>query len=334
MNRKWWIVTVLGLAAALALETPPALACPRHMRDNALAPSCDRACLEDSAHQYLTALLRHDPSLVPFAPCVKFTENNVALSIGDGLWGTISAEGRPDTQLMFADPLAGEVGFFGVVSEHGVPGFYAMRLRIVQRRVAEVETLVNPVPPRPPGTAPSPFATKGPDELRHFPAMLQVEPANERVSRERLIDIANGYFSTLQQNDGTLFAPFDPACSRMENGNVSAGDPNGSYPAARLSCGEQFKRGNYRFDSRVRDRAFLVVDETRQLVLARAFLDHDAALTHYELPDGRRITSPFKTPSTLCMLELFKIRDGKIFRVEVVYIAVPYHMPSAWQSTE
>jgi hypothetical protein len=334
MNRKLWTVMALGLASAFALETQPALACPRHARHNALAPSCDQACLEGNAHRYLTALLRHDPSLVSFGPCVKFTENNVSLSIGDGLWGTITAEGPPDTDLMFADPLAGEVGFFGVVNEHGVPGFYAMRLKIVHQRIAEVETLVNRVPPRQPGTAPSPFATKGPNELRHFPEMLRVEPASERVSRGRLIDIANGYFSTLQQNDGTLFAPFDPACSRMENGNTSAGDPSGSYPAAKLPCGEQFKRGNYRFDSGVRDRAFLVVDETRQLVLARAFLDHDATLTHYELPDGRRIASPFQTPSTLCMLELFKIRSGKIFRVEVVYIGVPYHMPSAWRSTE
>ncbi len=334
MNRKSWTLMALGLAAALALETSPALACPRHTRDNALAPACDQACLEGYARRYLTATLRHDPSLAPFAPCVKFTENNVALSIGDGLWSTITAEGPSDTELMFADPLAGEVGFFGVVNEHGVPGFYALRLKLVNQQIAEVQTLVNRIPPLAPGATPSPFATRGPDELRHFPEMLQVEPVSERVSRERLIDIANGYFSTLQQNDGTLFAPFDPSCSRLENGNVTAGDPNASYPAAKLSCGEQFKRGNYRFDSRLRDRAFLLVDETRQLVLASGFLDHDAALTEYELPDGRRITSPFKTPSTLCLLELFKIRHGKIFRVETVYISVPYHMPSAWRSTE
>jgi hypothetical protein len=34
------------------------------------------------------------------------------------------------------------------------------------------------------------------------------------------------------------------------------------------------------------------------------------------------------------VLELFKIRGGKIYRVEVVYINVPYHMPTVWKGAE
>ena len=52
---------------------------------------------------------------VDWAPHVRNTENNVALMVGDGLWGTISALGSYD--LRFADPVTGQVAYFGTVSE-------------------------------------------------------------------------------------------------------------------------------------------------------------------------------------------------------------------------
>ena len=327
-------VNIVGwLLAALLSQPVWSAAAPN---DKGARPSerCARECLEGIARKYLDALVQRNPSAAPLAEHVAFSENNVSLLLGDGLWGTITGRGAPSTELFFADPEAGQVGFFGIVDEHGVPGYLAVRLKVADRKISEIETIVNRVPPLAPGATPSPFATRTPKELQHFPAMTAAVPPGERVSRGRLIDIANGYFSTLQQNDGQLFTAFDDECSRMENGNVSAGDPNASYPAARLSCAEQFKKGAYRFDSALRDRGFMLVDEERQLVLTRAFLDHNAVLTDFKLADGTPAVSSFKTPSTLCVLELFKIRSGKIFRVEVVYINVPYHMPSVWKGPE
>ena len=327
-------VNIVGwLLAALLSQPVWSAAAPN---DKGARPSerCARECLEGIARKYLDALVQRNPSAAPLAEHVAFSENNVSLLLGDGLWGTITGRGAPSTELFFADPEAGQVGFFGIVDEHGVPGYLAVRLKVADRKIAEIETIVNRVPPLPPGATPSPFSTRTPKELQHFPAMTEAVPPGERVARGRLIDIANGYFSTLQQNDGQLFTAFDDECSRMENGNVSAGDPNASYPAAKLSCAEQFKKGSYRFDSALRDRGFMLVDEERQLVLTRAFLDHNAVLTDFKLADGTPAVSSFKTPSTLCVLELFKIRSGKIFRVEVVYINVPYHMPSVWKGPE
>ena len=40
--------------------------------------------------------------------------------------------------------------------------------------------------------------------------------------------------------------------------------------------------------------------------------------------------SSIRTPSTLCLLELFKIRGGKIQQIWAVFIGVPYNMPSPW----
>src|ERR1017187_4418097 len=44
-------------------------------RSIAAAVSCDRACLDGFANQYLSALLAHDPSRAPLAKTVTFTEN-------------------------------------------------------------------------------------------------------------------------------------------------------------------------------------------------------------------------------------------------------------------
>ena len=72
-----------------------------------IASDCDRACLYGFVDQYLAALVAKDPARVPWAKTVKFTENNVVLEIGDGLWGTISDKGTED--LRAADPTNGQV---------------------------------------------------------------------------------------------------------------------------------------------------------------------------------------------------------------------------------
>lgn len=50
------------------------------------------------------------------------------------------------------------------------------------------------------------------------------------------------------------------------------------------------------------------------------------------LKDGTsfRVPPPFDTPYTFLIGELFKIKNGKIHRIEAVLLPVPYGMPSGW----
>ncbi len=317
-----WKGAVLACMWAVVAAGGAACAAGGATRAAATASSCDRACLTGILDQYLAGLVAHDPSRVPFATKVKFTENNVQLQIGDGLWGTVSGI-RHDSDLKFADPAAGEVGYYGVVEEHGEPAYIALRLKVDGGKITEVESIVCRK-----GNGPGPTDHFG--ELKHDPSFFQTEPVSERSSRARLIALANGYFSTLQLNDGTLHTRFDPTCSRLEDGWQGAADPNAKNPFTRLSCGAQFKLGYYRWDDRVRDRHFLVIDEARGLVMARMFIDHRGILTDYTLTNGEHRVSPVKAPHTWCALELFKIRKGAIYRIEAVFVPVPYYMPSPW----
>ena len=96
----------------------------------------------------MDALVHKDPSRAPFARGVMFTENDVAMPIGEGLWGSISDASADGLEL--ADPSTGQAAWFGLVREHGKPAYYAMRLRVKDGRIADVETVVTarPVFPR------------------------------------------------------------------------------------------------------------------------------------------------------------------------------------------
>lgn len=292
-----------------------------------LPPACDRACLYGFIDKYLDALARKDPSRPPWAPNVRFTENNVELSIGDGLWGTVSGLG--DYKLKFADPQNGQVGVFGVVKESGVSSTLAARLKVEAGKITELETIILRIADMPPLVGNENPFSKGSFALR--PILEQDVPPNLRRPRERLISLSDGYFDTLQLNDGQLFTEFDPACNRFENGlqtTNNAAKVLGEYSA--LGCADQFKLGVYRYDDRLRARRFPLVDEERGLVLAMGFIDHSGRLGSYQLTDGKAAESPIRRPHSFHLMELFKIVDGRIRQIEAVFITVPYNMPSPW----
>lgn len=302
------------LAAGLALMVAGSARAAR--------PGCDHACVEGFADRYMAALAARDPGSAPFAKGVKFTENNVALEIGDGLWGTVTGVGS--AVLKVADPATGAVGLFGTVKEQGVESFYAMRLKVEAGRIVEAETLVS----RKAAFGTGPWGD--PTKLAFDPLYKEPVPPRERLPRERLVALADGYFSTLQQNDGTIRTAFDDACLRQENGTLTAGHPDPKSGRAYLKCRQQFETGAYRWDDRVRDRRYFLVDEAHGLVMASMFIDHSGKIIDYTLADGSPAVSPFKAPHDSHVLELFKVKNGKLTRIEAVFITVPYRMPSPW----
>lgn len=312
------------VVACLVIIVPAALlvAPPTSARAKAAAASsCDRQCLYGVLDQYLKALAAHNPAGLPLAANYKFSENDVFLKVGDGLWNTITALGSGGVR--FADVPEGEVGYLDVVQEVKTNSPYAMRMKIVGGKITEIETVVA----RPSGLI-------GPPALDHFAKrgwFDGVLPQNERTPRAKMIQLVKGYFDTLQRNNGAIHTTFDPDCNREENAQQSTNNPNNHiFPVTNLGCEAQFKTGYFYYDDRARSRGFPLVDLERGVILARVFLDHSGNVANYKLTDGRELVSPFRTPSSLCILELFKIRSGKIFQIEATMAQVPYNMPSIW----
>jgi hypothetical protein len=283
---------------------------------------CDRACLYGFADQYMAKLLTKDPKGLAVASKVRFSENFVEMPLGEGAWNTADKLG-PHFNL--ADVPQGQVAWLGVIEERGVKALYAMRMKVKDRKITEVETVIT----RPGGQGP--FG----DVNAYFvpPVLSEVVPPEKRRWRERMVTIADGYFETLQLNDGTLFTSFTPDCSRRENAVWTASDPNPtatSAAAGRLTCEGGFLRGNYRLDDRLRERRYPLVDEELGVVLSTAFIDHAGLLVSHQLADGQTAISPQASPHSFGMMEMFKIVDGKIRHAEAMFLTVPYRMHTPW----
>ena len=103
------------------------------------AATCDRACLQGIVDSYLDALAKHDPSKLPVAASVKFTENGKELKLGEGFWKTAGAS----TYRLYAiDPQAGDAAAQAVVAENGELNTFFVRLKVKARKISEAETLV------------------------------------------------------------------------------------------------------------------------------------------------------------------------------------------------
>jgi len=283
----------------------------------------DRAGLYELLDTYLRALGGRDAKAVRWADSPRTSENNVMLEVGDGLWGTIDALG--DYRLRFADPATGHVGYFGTVREFAEESAYTVRLKVDDAgRIREAESVV---------VRQSDSGIKF-ENPRYWEKPILNWNATRPISRAEMIRLSDGYFDTLQLNDGRIHTRFHPDCNRVENGVQTTHNPEFAkiVPVSALGCEEQFRMGNYRYDDRLRARRFPLVDEERGLVLAFAFIDHSGRLAEYRLTDGRTVRSPVRRPHSFYIAELFKIDHGMICQIEANFITVPYNMPSPWGS--
>jgi hypothetical protein len=283
----------------------------------------DRAGLYGLLDSYLRALGSRDAKAVRWAASPRTSENNVMLEPGDGLWGTIDAVG--EYRLRFADPATGQAGYFGTVHEPMEESAYTVRLKADDAgRIQEVESIV---------VRQSDSGIKF-ENPRYWDKPILNEDVQTPGAREEMIRLSNGYFDTLQLNDGTLHTRFHPDCNRVENGVQTTRNPEFAkiVPVSAMGCEEQFRMGNYRYDDRLRARRYPLVDEERGLVLAFAFIDHSGRLAEYQLTDGRTVRSPVRRPHSFYVAELFKIAQGMICQIEANFITVPYRMPSPWDS--
>lgn len=286
------------------------------------AAASTREQLYAAVDSYLDALAKKDPSRLALADHVVFTENNVQLAIGDGLWNTVTAV-RGSYDLKCADPQAGQASWFGIIEESGEAAVMGLRIALSGGRISEIETIIC----RPHELGPFPQI----DDARQPRALMLADiPADQRTPRERMIALADGYFDTLQLNDGELFTHFTDDCDRIENGLQTTNVQIDGYPIAAMGTADQFRLGQYVYDDRLRDRRYPLVDEEKGIVMAAGFIDHSGKLTDITWTDGSRHRSIFTFPHSFVLLELFKIVGGKIAGVEAVFVTVPYNMISPW----
>lgn len=354
MRGKLIFVCAFGILMAGAILGRPNMlqAFPGVPQSSSDSSACDRTCLNNFVDQYLDAVVAHDPSRLPVAKLVKFTENGQKLELGDGFWRT--ATGKGTYKFYVDDPQAGQVGFEGTMQEAGQPVIVAVRLKIENQKISEIETIVSR----------GQFAQGGAANLEKLgsprAAFLEEIPAGERATRLELIKTANKYFSGMQQDDGKHdYSFFADDCNRLENGMQTTNNlnpmpgltasgaprpaPSAKYDPAQKptmysagwSCRDQFQSGLLHFVSLIRDRRYPVVDQERGIVFSFVFFDHQAGNTrNFETPDGRAVTAGPTTPFTWEIAEIFKVRKNQLHEIEAVLTQGTYGQGSGWSSWE
>jgi hypothetical protein len=179
------------------------------------AADCDRTCLAGFVTKYLDAMLAHKPESLPVTANVKFTEDCKILKLGDGFWKTISRLTNYRRDIL--DVRQGVAVSFLVAEENGSPVLYSIRLKIVENKIAEIETMA--VHNQKEGML------FNPKNLQTVSKTMTDPPdAAQRTVREDAIKIALTYPAGLKVGSFVkVDSPMAPDAYRFENGQLMAG---------------------------------------------------------------------------------------------------------------
>ncbi|MGC2418270.1 MAG: hypothetical protein WA434_11025 [Candidatus Acidiferrales bacterium] len=306
--------------------------------------TCDEACLKGFMDGYLQALAAHDSSRLPLAEHYRYTENGAELELGkEGLWVTFNSYG-PYRHDVFDPSTGGVATYVSLLENHEIPfpDLLMVRLKVVNRKIVEIETVVDrhaasakSLPPKDPGW---------------MGIMNREEPRATRLGREELRRGALGYLRSVAFRDSHL-APYAESCIRLENGNVTAIGANDTPPvpigpqptevageAPRpnmlgIGCGKQLDYGEYSFITGYEDAHFPIIDVKRQLVFATFDFMRRGNVESWSY-EGHRFAMPegMREPNEILNTEIFKFVDGKISRVEAVFEGPQaYKRGTGWQ---
>jgi len=304
-----------------------------------MAHEMSRDEIKSYIDRYLDALAWHAPNRLPLSAHVKYTENGQELALGDGIWGTNTKLGKYRIDIL--DPRSGQAGYIGTVEEVGQLIWNATRLRIEHGAITEIESLITHPSAMGDGGSFGGGAREREQVGRAHDAFYEKLSAADKVSRAELIAAANSYFSGLERNTGKYPVYFTPDCERRENGTQTTSNPElaammanrqrdgrqaGAPEIIKLNPDQQLKSGFFNFITAIRNRRFPVVDEETGNVMAFGFFDHSGQVGDMTLANGEVVPSPLRMPLTWQIVELFKVKGGKLRQIEAVLTQVPYAM--------
>ncbi|HLH41966.1 MAG TPA: hypothetical protein VKV74_03180 [Bryobacteraceae bacterium] len=268
----------------------------------ALAPAadCGRDCLRAFLTQYLDALAAHNPGALPLASRVRFTEDAKETRLGEGLWKTASKVGtyRQDILDVRQEVAASQA----IVEEAGSPVMLALRLKIADNKISQIETQVT--------RSRADGALFNIDSLKTPSKAMNLVPGPARLhSRQEAIKIASFYPEGLKAGSFlAVDAPFAPDAYRIENGVITAGPG-----CSRAGC-ENIKTQT--------------IIEHPALVTRVAAVDEELGIVLLWMNFGD--TGSYGPGNSLHVFEAFKVYGGQIHAVEAFMKVMPASLGSGW----
>jgi len=262
--------------------------------------ACDRECLRGTLTTFLYALVKHDTSKLPLAANVRVTEDGVEKPLDRvGLVRTVTRLRGYRQDIL--DERGGMAGTSVVVEEVGAPVLLVVRLKVVDDRIAEIETVATRS--RADGLIFNIDGLSVPSE-----GMSYAPRPEQLSSREDAIEAAMHYPQGL--NAATTFAdvnaPFAANAYRYENGQIMAGPDCTFAPGCQNIATQSLAIFNRLGDVETR---VIGVDERLGIVWLR-------------MAWGVRESGG----EQLTVWESFKVYDGKIHAVEAFMKILPIEL--------
>jgi hypothetical protein len=284
------LITLSGMLSALSLSPP-----------TVRAQGCDRACLTGMMTQFINALVAHDPTTLPLAANVRYTEDSRNAQLGQGIWRSVTAAGgfRQD----YIDTRTQVAAAHVVLREGDTQVLYSVLLRVASMKITGIETLVQRV---------TPGGKFQPTELgKPVRGMNDPIPAGKRHSREEMIRIALTYPEGLRVGNFTDGGtPFAENAYRVENGVITADQTD-----ARRRMYEQNIIVHPGIITSV-----AAVDEENGTVLLWMNFGHTG--------------DSYGVGNALVTFEAFKVWDGKIQSVLAFFKGLPISTARFWPSSD
>ncbi|MEJ0038028.1 MAG: hypothetical protein WDO68_18455 [Gammaproteobacteria bacterium] len=264
------------------------------------APSCDRECLRGMITATLYALVKHDTSKLPLSDKVRVTEDAIEKPLAKvGLVNTVTRlRGyRQD----FLDERGGMAAAGAVVEEVGAPVLLAVRLKVVDRKITEIELVATRS--RADGLIFNIDGLSAPSEGMNYAPRPEQLP-----SREDALKAALKYPEGLSnaKTFADVNAPFTANAYRYENGQIMAGPDCKFAPGCQNISTQSLAIFNRL--GKVTTRVVLV-DERMGTVLLRLNWG-------VREPTGDQLTA----------FEAFKVYDGQIHAVEAFIRILPVEL--------
>lgn len=270
-----------------------------------------RATLQESlvsaTQRYMAAMVAHRPADAQLAAHFRGTENGMNIAPGEGLWRSLDRFASSQT---FADAESEEVVTVGALETQGALHPYALRLKVVNEEVTESELLRS-------SSTQGHFAAA--DQLLKPDVIYDAPVPSQRAcrSREELRDVADRYWTALNESDGSL-AKFNSRCDRYANGKkitnnlalLLSPDAAVHTPASLLTATRPAR-------PKVLERRFPVLDIERGVALSFALVEFQ--------PSGGR-----KDFGNFYICALVKVVDDEFRNIDHIHEIMPRGAVSGW----
>jgi hypothetical protein len=261
------------------------------------AVTCDRECLRSTVTAYLYALLKHDTSKLAVSDKLRVTEDAIEKPLAKVSLVTAVTRLRGFRQDIL-DERAGMAGADVIVEESGAPTMLVVRLKVVDRKITEIETVATHSSVE--GLIFNIDGLSAPSEVMNYAPRPEQLP-----TREEAIKAALHYPAGLNaaKTFGAVDAPFAADAYRYENGQVMAG------PDCKFAPGCQ----------NISTQSLAIFNRLGNVVTRVIGVDERMGIVWLRMAWGARESGG----EQLTVWETFKVYDGQIHAVEAFMKILP-----------